>query len=273
MALGLVQAACDEVKVRGVPDHPFQCEDEEWHSANTNPHRFIAHAGGQIDGHRYTNSREALDLAYENGLRLFEIDLIQTSDGFFVGAHDWDTWREATASGTAPPTRRRFKETLLFERYHGLDLSDLDRWFDERTDAYLVTDKISDFKTLLDGFSHGSRLIVEVFSVRDYHRALAQGVQHPMLALIPALANDGKDKVIQLLETRPVKFVSVPSKAIWRQGGLLATLRRNRTCVYAYTSSDPEFLERNFRRRIFGAYTDHWSIHRGGCDAEMCDTY
>ncbi|MGH7945320.1 MAG: hypothetical protein ACREF9_09955, partial [Opitutaceae bacterium] len=239
LALGLVQAGCDGVKVKAVPDQPFQCGNQGWQSARTNPYRFIAHAAGQIDGHRYTNSREALDLAYKNGLRLFEIDLIQTSDGQFVGVHDWDTWRKVTGSGTAPPTHRQFKETVLFKRYHAVDLSDLDRWFGEKTDAYLVTDKISDFKKLLDGFSHRSRLIVEVFSVDDYHRAVTQGVHHPMLSLIPALANDGEEKILELLQAEPIKFVAVPSKAVRRQSRLLAKLRRNKTCVYAYTSSDP----------------------------------
>jgi glycerophosphoryl diester phosphodiesterase len=269
----LVNAGCRDVEIQEVTGGPFECEDEEWWSARKNPHRFIAHAAGQIDDKRYTNSLEALNLGYENGLKLFEIDLIQTRDGRYVGVHDWDTWQAATGSATLPPTHREFKETLLFGRYHPLDLADLDRWFGERSDAYLVTDKISDFSTLLDGFSHRRRLIVEVFSVAAYHRAVAQGVLNPMLALIPALSQDGTEKVYELLRTAPVKFVSVPSNSLRRQGPLLASLRRNKTCVYAYTSSDPSFLERNIGKWIYGAYTDRWDTHVGDCDAEVCDTY
>jgi hypothetical protein len=70
-----------------------------------------------------------------------------------------------------------------------------------------------------------------------------------------------------------VKFVSVPSRSLRQEGPLLAALRRNKTCVYAYTSSDPAFLERNFGERIYGAYTDRWDTRLGGCDAEVCDTY
>jgi hypothetical protein len=273
LAAVLVVTGCQDVEVHPVSGVPFGCDDEDWQSARKNPQRFIAHAAGEIDGHRYTNTREALDRGYESGLKLFEIDLIQTRDGRYVGAHDWDTWEAATGSATSPPMHREFKETLLFHRYRPLDLADLDRWFGERSDAYLVTDKISDFSALLAGFSHRPRLIVEVFSVDAYHRALAQGVLHPMLALAPALATDGSDKVLELLRTTPVKFVSIPARTMRRQGRLLAALRRNKTCVYAYTSSDPSFLERSIGKRIYGAYTDRWDMRLGNCDAKVCDTY
>jgi len=273
LATLLVNTGCQDVEVHAAPGGPFDCENEKWESARKNPHRFIAHAAGQINGHRYTNSLDALDLSYASGLKLFEVDLIQTLDGQYVGAHDWDTWQAATGSATPRPTHREFKDTLLFDRYQPLDLADLDRWFGARSDAYLVTDKILDFSTLLDGFSHRSRLIVEVFSVDSYRRAVAQGVLNPMLALIPALSKDGREEVYELLGTAPVKFVSVPSKSLRREGRLLAALRRNKTCVYAYSSSDPSFLERNFDKRIYGAYADRWDTRLGDCDAEVCDTY
>lgn len=34
----------------------------------------IAHAGGGIDGHIYTDSLEAINNSYDNGARLFDID-------------------------------------------------------------------------------------------------------------------------------------------------------------------------------------------------------
>src|SRR5690625_6358053 len=41
----------------------------------------IAHAGGAIEGFNYTNSLEALNHAYDQGVRLFEMDILETSDG------------------------------------------------------------------------------------------------------------------------------------------------------------------------------------------------
>lgn len=48
----------------------------------------VAHAFGEIDGNFYTNSREAFDLNYEKGFRLFEVDLVLLKDGSVFCAHD-----------------------------------------------------------------------------------------------------------------------------------------------------------------------------------------
>lgn len=58
--------------------------------------RFIAHAGGAVQGKTYTNSLEALNASYKKGFRLFELDIIKTSDGEFVAAHNWNLWQEQT---------------------------------------------------------------------------------------------------------------------------------------------------------------------------------
>ena len=52
---------------------------------------FIAHAGGSINYHVYTNSLESLEKNYNLGARYFELDLLLTSDGKIAAAHDWDS--------------------------------------------------------------------------------------------------------------------------------------------------------------------------------------
>jgi hypothetical protein len=171
------------------------------------------------------------------------------------------------------PAHEQFKDMLLFGKYHPLDLSDLDQWFSQRTDTYLVTDKVVDFRSLVEGFTARDRLIVEVFRVDDYHRALEEGVLHPMLSLGAALANDGEDKIMELLRTQPVKFAAVASKTMRATERLLAGMRRNNTCVYAFTSSDARFLKRNIGKLIYGVYTDGWDVNSGICTGVECNTY
>lgn len=268
-----LQGGCDAVAIHPVPAEPFSCEDESWDEARFNPHRFIAHAGGQIDGRRYTNSREALDLAYQNGFRLFEFDLIKTSDGRLVAAHDWESWRNAAGSTASEPTHREFREHLLFEAYRTLDLPDLDRWFAEHADAYLVTDKVSDFRELIAGFAHHDRLIVEVFSVDDFRRAREEGIRHPMLSLGVALRNDGEDQVTALLQAEPVKFAALSRKDLRRTKEVLAAMRRNDACVFVFTSSEAGYLKEKFETIVHGAYTDSWNVNSGSCMDGPCDTY
>lgn len=65
----------------------------------------IAHAGGDIDGNPYTNSRQALLLSIRNGFHLIEMDFVQTSDGDWFVTHDWESWALHTGyHGTLPPT-------------------------------------------------------------------------------------------------------------------------------------------------------------------------
>ena len=272
-AVAFLCGGCESRSLAPVSDEPFFCGDESWVTAKRDPLRFIAHAGGEIDGRRYTNAREALDLAYGNGFRLFEIDLIETRDGRLVGAHDWDSWRMATASRSLEPSYQEFKNTLLFESYRTVDLADLDHWFGQRPDAYLVTDKVTDFRSLAEGFPHADRLIVEVFSSDDFKLALRQGIQFPMLSLRSALANDGEAKVLELLRTVPVKFVAVSSKVINRHRELLRDMRRNHACVYVFTSSEPDYLKSNIGQTVYGAYTDSWDLSLGTCTTRTCDTY
>src|SRR5918995_677513 len=52
------------------------------------PYGFVAHANGAIDGHLYTNSREAFDRNYARGFRVFEVDLVRLADGTALVAHD-----------------------------------------------------------------------------------------------------------------------------------------------------------------------------------------
>ena len=57
--------------------------------------KFIAHAAGGINFDTYTNSVEALEKSIDNGYRLIEIDLMETSDNFFIGGHhDWPSFKK-----------------------------------------------------------------------------------------------------------------------------------------------------------------------------------
>lgn len=265
---------CDSFEPYPLPEEPFSCGQEGWDVARRNPHRFIAHAGGAIDGRTYTNSRQALERAYDNGLRLFEFDLINTADGRLVAMHDWDWWRDATGSTTqGEPTHREFKELPLFDSYDTLDLSDLEQWFADHRDTWLVTDKVHDFRALLEGFPNSNRLIVEVFSVEEFRRARRAGIRYPMLSLGASIREDGPDEIRALLQEAPVKFAAVATKDLRRTREVLETMRRNDACVYVFTSSEPAYLEERFDRLVFGAYTDDWNVHAGTCDATSCRTY
>ena len=99
-----------------LPFHPKKPQRAEAtiHENALDKNRFIAHAGGIAKGETYTNSLEALDRSYKNGFRLFELDIIKTKDGHYVGYHNWNLWRDKTGySGAIPPDLKTFHENKI----------------------------------------------------------------------------------------------------------------------------------------------------------------
>ena len=134
----------------------------------------IAHAAGVVEGHVYTNSREALERALRDGYRFVELDLRKTIGGDYFAAHRYREFYEMTGGATftfLPPTRKRVEESLLHGSLHPLFLEDACRILREK-DAWLVTDKARDFGALLKACPMPERMIVEVSSLNQYFAAL-----------------------------------------------------------------------------------------------------
>ena len=81
----------------------FEFQPDEKNLYLSDSRRFIAHAGGAIEGQTYTNTKEALERANGNGFRLIELDFSQTADGILVAVHDWGHWKSITGASNSPP--------------------------------------------------------------------------------------------------------------------------------------------------------------------------
>ena len=130
-----------------------------------NKGNLIAHGGGGIDGYIYTNSLEALNQSYENGFRLFELDINLTNDNKLVAVHNWSEWNQLLNNKFLhPPSYEKFINTKIHNMYTPLDMDRINDWFSQYPDAILVTDKINDPILFNNQFNHKDRLIMELFS-------------------------------------------------------------------------------------------------------------
>ena len=77
----LMNANLDSIKL--LPN--LSDEEGAWYTK----YHFIAHGGGGIEGKTYSNSLEAMNHSYENGIRVFDIDMTFTSDSVLVCCHSW----------------------------------------------------------------------------------------------------------------------------------------------------------------------------------------
>lgn len=226
-----------------------------------NNNRYIAHAGGEVNGIKSTNSKQALDQNYKKGFRLFELDIIETSDGKLVAAHDWKMWARFTDyTGTLPPTHSEFKKLKIYGDYATMDLDGINAWFTAHPDAILVTDKVNDPIAFANAFVDKNRLIMELFSLLAIEEASQNGIR-TIISQEPLMAIKG-DK-LNYLEVNNIKYVAVSRRSIASQTKLLLQLRDKGIKVYVYNvnfdaGKDEKYVQDNEIGLVYGMYADKW---------------
>ncbi|TDT45184.1 glycerophosphoryl diester phosphodiesterase [Maribacter spongiicola] len=223
--------------------------------------RYIAHAGGEINGVKSTNSKHALDENYKKGFRNFELDIIETSDGKLVAAHDWEMWARFTDyTGSLPPTHSQFMKQKIYGDYTTLDMDGINTWFKNHPDATLITDKVNDPIAFADAFVDKDRLIMELFSVMAVEKASEHGI-HAMISQDPLISIKG-DKV-NFLKVNNVKHVALSRRIIASQKKLMLQLKEAGIKVYVYNvnfdaGKDEQYVYDNELGLVYGMYADKW---------------
>lgn len=139
---------------------------------------YIAHAGGEIGGHLYTNSLEAVENSLANGVNYIELDLGLTADGTLVAVHDWEWFREMSGKNISdlPLGYEEFMNSKLFGELTPLSASSIVDLLEKYPQFHLVTDKISDPEILQKYFGqYSDRIIVECFTKKDYNTLKSLG--------------------------------------------------------------------------------------------------
>lgn len=231
--------------------------------------RYIAHAGSMIDGRWYTNSLEALEQAYLAGIRLIELDFIETSDGHLVAAHDWRMWKKISGfSGSIPPTMKEFKSRKIFEKYTALSLSDVEDWFRRHPDAILVTDKVNDPRAVADKFRMKDRLIMELFSWDAIESARLLGIKSamPSWQLIESSNMD-----VEELREMGIKHVAITKGKIIPNFDFIKDAKAAGIKFYAFNVNitkheNPELhFACSYLDIVYGMYLDRLSVINSKC--------
>jgi|GEM_PF-629251 len=227
--------------------------------------RFIAHAGGGINGDTYTNSLEALNLNYNKGFRLFELDIIKTSDNVFVSAHDWNQWSKKTKyKGTLPPTNKVFLENPIKE-YTPMDIDKINLWFKEHPDAILVTDKVNTPKEFASKFIDKNRLMMELFSAEALKEAIDIGIDKAMASENVLRTIRGKE--VETLQKWGIKYVAVSRRIMIDKLAMFIELKEANIKTYVFhvnsdEGRDETFVVENEMDYIYGMYADEWNFSK-----------
>ena len=243
---------------------PLLRKSENYNQYKNDPSRFIAHAGGMINEFRYSNSLEALNNSYENGFRLFELDIIKTKDGAYVAAHDWHHWSHSTGyKGSLPVTKEVFLKHKVFEKYTPLTMDEINDWFRQHEDAILITDKVNEPKAFAKEFTDRSRLMMELFTLD----AVKEGIKENIKSAMPSQTVLNKILInkVSKLKKIGVTDVAISRRFIAENKDLLLELKENGIKAYAYhvnfdSGIDEVYMAKYEMDYIYGIYADEWEF-------------
>ena len=238
-----------------------QSEIEDYEDVQTM--NWIAHAGGTIESHPYSNSLEALNKSYQDGFRYFELDLIEDRNGEVVAAHDWDFWKSITACDSAVPVNREhYIKHKIYHKYTPMDMQAINLWFAEHSDAVLVTDKIDDPKKLATLFVDKSRLLMELFTFDAIKQAQELDVQ---FMLSDCLLNQIQGDKLKYFMDNEIPAIAVCRSYLedWSYRKFFVDCKRHGIKVYVFCvnfepDKDEKYVFENEKKYISGMYADKW---------------
>lgn len=198
----------------------------------------IAHAAGGIDGNAYTNSEEAMLANLEMGVRVFEIDFSRTSDGVWVGTHDWTHWQKQTGySGTLPPSLDAFKRQRIVVdeagaiagRYTPITLPFLEAMARRHRDLIIVSDTKYDLGALAHTLKESSlfaSVYPQAYGFEDIARLREAGFRRIVLTLYKMGLNDPESLLKKLAAARgsfhaltvPMHYFAAHHRALGKLG-------------------------------------------------------
>lgn len=165
-------------------------------------YRTTVHALGGLDGKTYLNCKEGFEYYYQNGARLFEVDLAETADGVWVCRHTWkQPMGQWEGDGKKVLMADAFKSTPLYEQYTPLTLEDLFLLLKKYPDAYVLVD-------------------CKEYSTRDYANTLedykayaeiarAAGAESVLNQIIPEIYNSKMLSAVQKVHNFPSYMYSL----------------------------------------------------------------
>jgi len=235
-------------------------------------YQFIAHAGGGINDITYTNSIEAVLKSIDKGFKLIEIDLRETTDKHFVGVHDWLSLKKHSNNlnnitlDNSAISYEEFKKIKLFDKYTPITTKDINNIFSKNKDLILVIDKSNNFKKIKNDFLFdNSRIIVEVFSKKNYFESIEIGIENPMYS--------ANHRDYDFIIKNNIKLIAASTNDILAYQDIYRNLIKQGIIIFAYSSNNKKFIEKNLNRLFSAVYTDYWDIKNNDCFSNECKTY
>ncbi len=236
-------------------------------------HKTIAHALGGLDGKEYLNSREGFLSMYNQGVRLFELDLSKTSDGVWVCRHNWnEPMGQWEGTGKKVLTENEFKSNKIYGKYTPMTLEDFFLLLKEYPDAFVMIDSkqysIRNYQRTLEDYceyveiarSSGAGEVLDQIIPEIYSAAMFPGTAmiHSFPSYIYSLwqeySTDDLEEIAAFCREKGIpaaciywKYWSDEAEAIFEKQGI---------CLYVYTVNDRNQARKYLAEGAEGICTD-----------------
>lgn len=234
----------------------------------------IAHASGGLNNLIYLNSEESFNHSYKLGYKFFEVDLLLTSDGYFVGTHSWNDWKRIHKINklSSIPSYKEIIEINKTSKYKTITEDYLKNIMIKNPEIILVTDKVTNYSLLAKRIPFLKRMLVEVFDKAGLKRAKDAGFTF----LMPSYVHN-PNEIIELLKTTNIRYFAIHSATFNNsfKGDVLRELISKGACIALYSSNISKYAVDFFALGGFALYSDFipQKNFKYNCKGIWCKTY
>jgi len=219
---------------------------------------YIAHAGGGIDGHTYTNSKEALLQSLDKGYKFIELDFCLTSDDQLVCAHGPSVYNRMTnvvyGQLDVMPDLNSFKMRSIYGMYTPLTAQEVLEIMKDRPFILLV-DCMSD-PVIIEKYFYEVKdaVMIETSSITNY-----LGLRKKGYATLYSMGNMSIKNIVgyiicRIFSGRPIEYSTVSVNSSFKNIRLFRRLFD--TKFFAFTCNSVSFMKEHVDGDIDKVYTD-----------------
>lgn len=232
----------------------------------------IAHACGGIDETNYTNSKEAFENSYANGLRSIEVDFVLTADEKLVCCHDWDDELSSEYGEGYVYTEEEFLALKLHDKYTPMSLGMLFELMQQYEDVWVITDtKEMEPESVRKEFEILLKTAEEMGCVELLDRLVVQLYSHEMYDVVEEIYSfpeyiltlyqlDEPDEAAFIEHCRFCKSRGIETITMrfgWARPELVEIADRYGIDIYVHTINNMDRLEELQAIGVKGFYTDY----------------
>ncbi|OHW63158.1 glycerophosphoryl diester phosphodiesterase family protein [Andreesenia angusta] len=226
-------------------------------SKNESKPVYIAHGGGEYEGFKISNSKEAILSSLSKGVEHIEIDFVLTDDNEYVLLHDWGNFQAWTGTTLKYKTKEEFKKASEKAGFTALDLDELVELMREYPQFKVVTDIKSGNKEFLSELKRkypdlSNRFIPQIYEEEQYSWARKLGFGDIIYSLYQVWRSDSE--VIEFAKENNLFAVTMAKERTF--SGLPKHLSKLGIMTYCHTINTIEEMESCRENGIAGIYTD-----------------